>query len=177
MKKQFASVCLLILAISSQAQIAFNTFGPGDATKAFGWGFGDIRDARAASQFTSMESGTLSDIVLKLQGSSTAASATISLFHDSGNDIGTLLTNFTTVISTGGMTTFTNTDPNVKLISGNKYWIEAKTTTVGSGLYSGWFVNSQGIKGPFKFGNVGGTSLNPNSTYNVGNAFLRRRKG
>ncbi len=158
--------------MSSQALVAFDTFGPGDSTKSFGWGFGDIRDARIASQFTSTVSGTLDSFVLKLQRSTTPANATISLFQDSGNDIGVLMTDFTTLVSAGGVTTFTNSNPSIQLVAGNKYWIEAKTTAEGNSLYSGWSNNNQGVNGLIKFGAVRGTFSNPTSTYKVGPAEL-----
>lgn len=166
MKRTLLSLCLLLTAMSSQAVVVFNTFGNGDSTKTFGYGFGDVQDTRIATQFTPTETGTLDTVVIKLLPSATAANATISLFEDSGNDIGSLMTIFTTLVSSGGLTTFTNSNSNIQLNAGNKYWIEAKTTVIGSGLYSGWYTNNQGVIGLNKFGNLSGSKPN----YQVGTA-------
>lgn len=104
MKKTIAMICFSLAAVSSQAVVTFNTFGPGDTTRTFGWGFGDIRDTRFATQFSPTVSGTLESIVLAVQRSTTPANATISLFEDSGNDIGTLMTSFVTFVGPGGIT-------------------------------------------------------------------------
>lgn len=162
-------LCISLAATYSQAIVAFDTFAPGNAANVAGWGFGDIRDSRIASQFSPTQSGTLTSMELALLRSATPAEATISLFEDSGNDIGALLTQFTTTISEAGIFTFTNTDPAIVLTAGNKYWIEAKTTTQGSGLYSGWRWNNIGATGLMKFGAVLGTTSNPTSTYVVTN--------
>lgn len=168
MKKTITLICFSLAAVSSQAVVTFNTFGPGDTTKSFGWGFGDIRDARIASQFTPTVSGTFESLTMKLLPSTTPANATISLFEDAGNDIGLLKTSFVSLIGPGGLTVFTNSNPSIQLTAGNKYWIEAKTTAAGSNLYSGWSVNNQGIRGITKFGAVLGSFSNPTSTYTVG---------
>lgn len=170
MKKTITMICFSLAAVSSQAVVTFNTFGSGNSTKNFGWGFGDIRDARVATQFTPTVSGTLESIVLAVQRSTTPANATISLFEDSGNDIGALMTSFVTLVGPGGITTFTSSNPALKLTAGNKYWVEAKTTTAGSDLYSGLLINNQGIRGFNKIGAVLGTASNPTSTYTVSSA-------
>lgn len=171
MNKLISILCFSLAAISSQAVVAFNTFGPENSAKSFGWGFGDIRDARIASQFTSSVTGTLTTIDLMLQRSTTPGIATISLFQDSGNDIGTLLGVFSADVTSAGVKTLTNSNPSLELVAGNKYWIEAKSTA-GSNLYSGWYINNQGVNGLIKFGSVEGSLGNPTSTYKVGPAEL-----
>lgn len=171
MNKLISILCFSLAAISSQAVVAFNTFGPENSSKSFGWGFGDIRDARIASQFTSSVTGTLTTIDLMLQKSTTPGVATISLFQDSGNDIGTLLGVFSADVTAAGVKTLSNSNPSLELVAANKYWIEAKSTA-GSGLYSGWSLNNQGVNGLIKFGNVEGSLGNPTSTYKVGPAEL-----
>lgn len=172
MKKAILLLCLSLAAISSQAVVAFNTFGPGDSTKTFGWGFGDLRDTRIANQFTSSVTGQLNTIELKLLRSSGGNGiATVSLFQDSGNDIGALMREYTVNVTSAGIKTITNSDPSLQLVAGGKYWIETKAAA-GSGVYSGWYINNQTITGLQKFGAVLGTSANPTSTYNVGSAEL-----
>lgn len=168
MKKQIALLCFSLAAVSSQATIVFNTFGPGDSTLVQGWGFGDLFDTRVASQFTSSGTGTLDVIKIKLQASGGSGISTISLFEDSGNDIGSLMATYTVDVTTAGVKTITNTDPSIELVAGGKYWLEAKSA-VGSGVYSGWNQNNQSIRGFLKFGAVLGNANNPTSTYNVGN--------
>ena len=171
MNKLISLLCFSLAAVTSQAVVAYNTFGPENSTKSFGWGFGDIRDARIASQFTPSVTGTLTTIEMRLQASSTPATATISLFKDSGDDIGALIAEFSSDLTTGGLKTLTNSNPSIELVAGTKYWIEAKSTA-GSGLYSGWYINNQGVTGLIKFGSVAGTLANPTSTYKVGPAEL-----
>lgn len=171
MKKQIALLCFSLAAVSSQATVVFNTFGPGDSTSSSGWGYGDLFDTRVASQFTSSESGTLDVIKVKLLAGGGTGVSTISLFEDSGNDIGTLMASFTVDVTTAGVKTITNTDPSLELVAGGKYWLEAKSA-VGSNVYGGWNINNQNIRGFLKFGAVLGNASNPTSTYTVGNNAL-----
>jgi hypothetical protein len=114
----------------------------------------------------------LTSFEMKLLQSSTATDATISLYQDAGDDIGTLMASYTTLVSAAGIRTFANTNPSIQLMAGSKYWIEARTTVEGSGLYSGWNNNNQNVRGLIKFGAVRGTSTNPASTYTVGSGEL-----
>jgi hypothetical protein len=154
MKKTLVLISLWLMVVSSQAVVAFNSFGPGDASKTFGWGFGDVKDTRIASQFTAMVSGTLTSLDLKLLGSGTPGTVRVSLFEDAGNDTGSLMTVLTTRASSAGIKVVTNSDPNIRLVAGRKYWIEMKSDA-GSGVYSGWYINNQNIRGSIKFGAVG----------------------
>lgn len=168
MKKTITLLCFSVAAVTSHAQVAFDTFGAGNSSLSFGWGFGDIRDTRFATQFTAAQSGQLTSIELALQASATAAGATFSVFNDASDDIGSLVTVFTPVISTAGLYTLTNSNPSIQLTAGDKYWIEAKTSVLGSSLYSGWRQNNQSIFGRTKFGQVLGSSAsNTTSTYTI----------
>ncbi len=170
MKKLSSLLCLSLVVASSQAYLAFNTFGAGESAKVQGWGFGDIKDTRIAAQFTASKTGVLNFIKMKMQksGDGKRHFATISLFEDNGNDIGTLMATFTVDLRTAGVKTFTNNDRGVRLIGGRKYWIEAKAAA-GSTVYSGWNENDQGRTGLIKFGQV---EAKPNSTYRVGGGAL-----
>lgn len=170
MKKPISLLCLCLVVASSQAFLVFNTFGTGESAKVFGWGFGDIKDTRAAAQFTASKTGVLNFIKMKLlrSGDGKRNFATISLFEDNGNDIGTLKATFTADLRTAGVKTFMNNDRRVRLIGGRKYWIEAKSAA-GSGVYSGWSQNDQGRTGLIKFGQL---EAEPSSTYRVGEGTL-----
>jgi hypothetical protein len=169
MKKEMALICFSLAAASSHAIVTFSTFGPGDTAGPVGWGFGDLSDTRAASQFTSSHTGSLDFIKMRVQAGGGNGIGTVSLFRDSGNDIGALMSVFTVDVTDGGLKTITNLNPNIQLVQGQKYWIEAKTP-IGSGVYSGWNQNNQSIRGLLKFGAVNGSAGN---TYNVGsNAIL-----
>ncbi len=168
MMKHIAVGCVLLSAVASQAQVAFDTFGTGNSTGGSGWGFGDLDDTRIASQFTSASTGTLSAITMRLQRSSTPANATITIFQDSGNNIGAAMARFSVRVSTGGLVTIRSSNPNNQLIAGRKYWLEVKTTVAGSGLYSGWSWNNRTIRGLIKFGKAAGQK----PSYAVGNGVL-----
>lgn len=170
MKKLSSLLCLALVVASSQAYLIFNTFGPGESAKNWGLGFGDIKDTRVAAQFTASKTGVLNFIKLSMQKSGNGKShfATISLFEDNGNDIGSLMTTFTIDLRSAGVKTVMNHDRRVRLISGRKYWIEAKAAA-GSQVYAGWNTNNQGQRGLVKFGQV---EDKPNSTYKVGSGEL-----
>ncbi len=164
MKRAIGLIGLLFAAMSSQAAVvAFTTHGPAFSAKTQGWGYGDIKDTRIASQFTSSISGALHSIALNLQSGSGTKLAAVSLFKDSGNDIGSLLAIFQADVSTGGLKILNNSNPDLQLVSGEKYWIEA-SAAIGSGMYGAWNENNQGIRGYLKFGQVNQT---PTSTYSI----------
>ncbi len=165
MKRAIGLFGLFFAAMTSQAVVvAFSTHGPAFSAKTQGWGYGDIKDTRIASQFSPSISGALHSIALSLQSGSGTKVTKVSLFKDSGNDIGSLLAIFEADVSTGGLKTLNNSNPDLQLVSGEKYWIES-SAAIGSGMYGAWNENNQGIRGFMKFGQVNQT---PNSTYNVG---------
>lgn len=171
MNKLFTLLSFSFVAVSSQATIVFSSFGPGDSAKNNSWGFGDLHDARIASQFTSSAAGSLDVIKLSLRTSTGTKIGKISLYEDSGNDIGALLGSFEVDLTTTGVKTIKNSNPSIMLLAGSKYWLEA-SSAIGSGVYSGWNINDQNMNGLIKFGAVNGTSQNPTSTYKVGNGAL-----
>lgn len=154
MHKFIPVLCLSIASVFSHATVTFNTFGPGNTSKAFGWGFGDLRqETRLSAQFTPTVSGALTTLELKLLKSTTAGNVKVSVFKDSGNDLGSVVTTVDIVVSAAGIYTVTNTKPGAHLFAGQKYWIETRAM-IGSSVYSGWNTNNQGVSGPIKFGTV-----------------------
>lgn len=166
MKRCIALLCFPLAVASCQATVTFSTFGPDDSALSFGYGFGDILDTRIANQFTSSHTGSLDFIKLRTQAS--AGNGIISLYRDSGDDIGGLMAQFTVDLTTAGVKTLTNTDPSIQLVSGEKYWIEC-SSAIGSGVYSGWLRNNQSINGRIKFGQI---NASPSSTYTAGSGAL-----
>jgi hypothetical protein len=161
------SFCAVVVAISlsasSQAQNAFNTFGPGQSyNTGTGWTisgssftFGNFAPAMG---FTSAATGNLDNVALALGGIA-GTGVVVSLFTDNAGMVGTVLESWTVTSmpsfgSGGAPVVLANAVSGLSLTAGTSYWLGAAPIDAGS--LAAWNWNNQGITGPFSDSADGG---------------------
>lgn len=156
------AVCAVAAA---QATIAYTNLAPGYTWNA-GWGWtiagtGTSTPQTVAHQFTSAASGSLDSVLVVLGHAGGTNIGAVYMYRDSGSDtLGDYMCSWSfnplpDFNSGSGITTLTNSFPEITLTAGSKYWIRCDSYTADT--HDVWNINNTGGNGLTGFSQNGGT--------------------
>jgi hypothetical protein len=141
---QFKTLSITVMAgmlvSAANAQLAVNTFGPGQTFNQFGGEpigsdvYGPSFYQSMGEQFTSGASGVVTDISVAFHSIAGPTDGVISLETDNAGSLGTVMESWDVSslpgFNTAGVVDVSNSSPSVSLVSGQNYWL---LLTPGSG--------------------------------------------